>query len=203
LVPEETLRVRASRSLRFGLVLALMVLGSLDGDARAQFVNPSVTIETSLGSIEVELFARQAPISVQNFLAYQSSGFFDGTICHRVITDFMIQCGGFTADMNKKETRPAIKNEANNGLKNQRGALAMARMPAVDSATAQFFINLQDNEFLDHGANDFGYAVFGRVINGMDVVDKIASVATAPSKGHANVPTVPVVLETVSALPGS
>lgn len=183
--------------------LALFAFGPLDREARAQDANPKVTFETSLGAIEIELFATEAPISVRNFLAYRESGFYQGTICHRVIADFMIQCGGFTVDMNKKETRPAIKNEADNGLRNLRGTLAMARMPAVDSATAQFFINLKDNAFLDHEVSSVGYTVFGKVIAGMDVVDKIAAVATAPSKGHQHVPIKPVILETPKPSPRS
>jgi len=176
------------------LTLALVVLGS-SRDARAEDPNPTVTFETSLGDIKLELFEKEAPISVKNFLTYHEAGFFEGTICHRVIPNFMIQCGGFTVDMNKKETRPAIKNEAGNGLKNVRGTLAMARKRPVDSATAQFFINLDDNTFLDHGTRDFGYAVFGKVVDGMDVVDKIAAVETAATKGHQQVPIEPVVLQ--------
>jgi len=139
---------------------------------------PEVLIETTLGSITVELDAENAPISVENFLAYVDGEFYDGTIFHRVIPNFMIQGGGVTADMSPKETRAAIRNEADNGLTNDRGTIAMARTAAKDSATSQFFINLKDNVFLNHGSRDFGYAVFGRVVAGMDVVDAIAAVPT-------------------------
>ncbi|MBF0283905.1 MAG: peptidylprolyl isomerase [Magnetococcales bacterium] len=154
-----------------------------------------VRLTTNLGEITVELFADKAPKSVANFLQYVESGFFNNTIFHRVIPGFMVQCGGMTADMGRKETRAPIKNEADNGLKNQRGTLAMARTAAVDSATSQFFINLNDNAFLDNGARDFGYAVFGKVSAGMDVVDKIAAVKTGSKAGHQDVP-----LETVTIL---
>jgi len=156
-----------------------------------------VTVETSLGSIQLELFAADAPITVRNFLDYAESGFYEGTICHRVIADFIVQCGGFTPDLNRKLTRPAIVNEADNGRQNQRGTVAMARMSAVDSATAQFFFNLTDNTSLDHGIRDFGYAVFGRVVAGMDVIDQIGRVETAARRGHRYVPVAPVVIKSV------
>ena len=151
-----------------------------------------VILTTSLGDITVELFEDEAPITVENFLAYVDEGFFDGTIFHRVIPNFMVQCGGLTEGLQEKTTRSPIKNEADNGLSNERGALAMARTQIVDSATAQFFINLSHNVFLDHGIRDFGYAVFGKVTDGMDVVDQIAAVATGNRGMHQNVP-----LETV------
>jgi peptidyl-prolyl cis-trans isomerase A (cyclophilin A) len=157
-------------------LLLLMASGSLPAQAA-----DSVVMETSHGSIIVELDRGQAPVSVANFLAYVDAGFYDGTIFHRVIPDFMIQGGGFTEDLKQKPTRPAIKNEAGNGLRNLRGTLSMARTNVVDSATSQFFINHKDNPFLDHRApnpKDFGYAVFGRVSSGMEVVDRIASVQT-------------------------
>ena len=153
---------------------------------------PVVVLSTSMGDITIEIDAEKAPISSENFLAYVDSGHFDGTIFHRVISDFMIQGGGFDAEMSQKPTRAAIKNEANNGLKNERGTLAMARTNVVDSATAQFFINLKDNKFLDHGGRDFGYAVFGHVTEGMDVVDSIASVETGSKGGQGDVPVEPV-----------
>ena len=153
-----------------------------------------VTITTSHGDITLELFTDKAPISVENFLAYVDAGHFDGTIFHRVIPNFMIQGGGFDAGMNQKDTRDPIKNEADNGLKNERGTLAMARTSDINSATSQFFINLKDNAFLDHGS-DFGYAVFARVSDGMDVVDKIAAVATGNSGGHSDVPKEAVEIE--------
>jgi cyclophilin family peptidyl-prolyl cis-trans isomerase len=153
--------------------------------------SPVVLIKTTLGDITLELDAEKAPVSVENFLGYASDGFYDGTIFHRVIPDFMIQAGGMTADMSPKEPRAPIRNEADNGLKNERGTVAMARTAAKDSATSQFFINVKDNVFLDHGARDFGYAVFGRVIDGMDVADAIAAVRTAP--GDLPVETVSII----------
>lgn len=147
-----------------------------------------VVIETSLGAITVEMLEEQAPVSVANFLEYADSGFFDDTIFHRVIPNFMVQGGGFTDDMKQKKTRESIRNEADNGLSNLRGTLAMARTNVVDSATSQFFINLRDNAFLDHGDRDFGYAVFAKVTDGMDVVDKIAGVATGRKGMHDDVP---------------
>ncbi len=156
--------------------------------------NHRVLLETSQGAIEIELFEKRSPETVKNFRAYVDEGFFDGTIFHRVISGFMIQGGGFTPDMRQKRTRPPIPNEANNGLKNERGTLAMARTSDIHSATAQFFINLADNAFLDHGPQGYGYAVFGRVVQGMDVVDRIAGVATRTVGGHADVPVEPVVI---------
>ena len=148
-----------------------------------------ITIKTNHGDIKVELFDEKAPISSENFRQYITDGHFNGTIFHRVIPNFMIQGGGFDADMHQKPTRDPIKNEADNDESNKRGTLAMARTMVVDSATAQFFINLQDNDFLDHGTRDFGYAVFGQVSDGMDVVDAIAGVKTGNHGGHQDVPT--------------
>lgn len=156
-----------------------------------------ITIETSHGNIVVELFEKEAPISAANFRRYAEDGFFDDTVFHRVIPNFMIQGGGMPADMSRKETRPPIENEAKNGKKNLRGTLAMARTSEVNSATSQFFINLRDNTFLDHSARDFGYAVFGRVTDGMDVVDKIAKVPTGTKAGHSDVPVDPVTIVSV------
>lgn len=153
-----------------------------------------VVFSTSLGDITIELLTDDAPLTVANFLHYVDSGFFDGTIFHRVIPGFVIQGGGFTADMEQKPTQEPIKNEADNGIKNLRGTLSMARTQAVDSATSQFFINLNDNAFLDHGERDFGYAVFGKVAEGMDVIDKIAAVATGDHGMHQNVPLEPIVV---------
>jgi cyclophilin family peptidyl-prolyl cis-trans isomerase len=150
-----------------------------------------------MGDIVVELFEDSAPVSCDNFRQYAADGFFDDTIFHRVIPNFMIQGGGFTADMSQKPTRDPIRNEADNGEKNVRGTLAMARTQVVDSATSQFFINLRDNHFLDHGGRDFGYAVFGKVSAGMDVVDSIAGVATGNSGGHSDVPVEPVTINAV------
>jgi cyclophilin family peptidyl-prolyl cis-trans isomerase len=152
-----------------------------------------ITIVTSHGDIVVELFEESAPISCENFRGYAADGFYDGTIFHRVIPNFMIQGGGMTDDLSRKKTRAPIRNEAANGEKNLRGTLAMARTSEVDSATSQFFINLRDNAFLDHGDRDYGYAVFGRVTDGMDTVDLIAGVSTGTRFGHDDVP-----LESVS-----
>lgn len=157
-----------------------------------------ITISTSHGDIVAELFEDSAPISCANFRRYAADGFFEDTIFHRVIPNFMIQGGGMTADMSRKETHAPIKNEAANGKKNLRGTLAMARTATVDSATSQFFINLADNGFLDHGGRDFGYAVFARVVEGMDVVDAIAAVATGSKAGHQDVPVEAVRITSVT-----
>lgn len=154
-----------------------------------------VVLETTLGNISIELDRDKAPVTVENFLAYVDAGFFNGTIFHRVIPGFMVQGGGFAKDMSQKPTSAPIKNEADDGLKNQRGTIAMARTQEVDSATSQFFINLVDNAFLDHGGRDFGYAVFGKVTDGMDVVDEIAQVATGARGGHQDVPLEPVIIQ--------
>jgi len=156
--------------------------------------NPVVLIKTNKGDIKVELDKEKAPISVENFLSYVNDGSYNGTIFHRVIKNFMIQGGGFTADMKQKPTIDPIKNEAKNGLSNAKGTLAMARTAVVDSATSQFFINHADNKFLDHGTRDYGYAVFGKVTEGMDVVDKIAIVPT----GHQDVPTETITIESIT-----
>jgi cyclophilin family peptidyl-prolyl cis-trans isomerase len=168
-----------------------------------QAANPQVLLKTNKGDITIELFQDKAPISVKNFLSYADEKFFDGTIFHRVIKGFMVQGGGMTADMHEKSAKPPIKNEAANGLKNKRGTLAMARTPEIDSATCQFFINLVDNTFLDHKSNnpeEFGYAVFGKVAAGMDVVDVIAGVATGSKGGHQDVPREPVTILSVTRL---
>jgi len=156
-----------------------------------------ITIATSHGDITIELFEEAAPLSCENFRQYAADNFFNETIFHRIIPNFMIQCGGMSADMAPKKTRAAIKNEAANGEKNLRGTLAMARTGEVDSATSQFFINLNDNSFLDHGGRDYGYAVFGKVTGGMDVVDAIAAVATGNHGGHQDVPLEPVTISEV------
>jgi len=147
-----------------------------------------ITIKTNHGDISVELYDEKAPISCENFRQYVSDGHFDGTIFHRVIPNFMIQGGGMDEAMSSKATRDPIKNEADNGESNARGTLAMARTGVVDSATSQFFINLNNNDFLNHGSRDFGYAVFGKVADGMDVVDAIAAVPTGNRGGHQDVP---------------
>lgn len=156
-----------------------------------------ITIVTTHGDIVVELFEEQAPLSCENFRQYASGDFFVDTIFHRVIPNFMIQGGGMPADLSRKQTRAPIKNEAANGEKNLRGTLAMARTGEIDSATSQFFINLNDNAFLDHGDRDYGYAVFGKVTAGMDVVDAIAAVPTGNQGGHQDVPLEPVTITEV------
>lgn len=164
--------------------------------------NPVVTMETSLGSVKIELFEKEAPISVKNFLDYANSGFYADTIFHRVISNFMIQGGGFTTDFKQKPTKAPIKNEAGNGIKNQRGTVAMARTGIVDSATAQFFINVVNNDFLNQrntSQQGFGYAVFGKVVDGMDVVDKIAAVKTV-TRGFPDVPETQVVIKSIKIL---
>lgn len=169
--------------------------------APAVAANPVVVIVTSKGTIEAVLFADKAPISVANFLAYTKSGFFDGTIFHRVIPSFMIQGGGMLPNLARKPGVLApIKNEATNGLKNEKGTLAMARTGVVDSATAQFFINTKKNTFLDHKnstKSGYGYAVFGKVVSGMDVVQKIEDVRTARKNGMGDVPVETVLIESV------
>ena len=157
--------------------------------------NPQVLFETSHGDFSVEVDEASAPISAQNFLRYVDEGFYDGTIFHRVISGFMIQGGGFTEDMGHKSGHAPIRNEANNGLKNQRGTLAMARTNDLHSATSQFFVNLVDNDFLNHRAGNFGYAVFGRVVGGIEVVDKIAKVKTGRRNGHDDVPAESVLIK--------
>jgi peptidyl-prolyl cis-trans isomerase A (cyclophilin A)/peptidyl-prolyl cis-trans isomerase B (cyclophilin B) len=153
--------------------------------------------KTSKGTFTVQLFDKQAPITVENILRYVDEGFFDGTIFHRVIAGFMIQGGGLTADMKNKRGHEPIKNEATNGLKNKRGTLSMARTNDVNSATSQFFINVADNDFLDHKPGNFGYAVFGRIDSGMDVVDAIAAVKTGNKGMHQDVPVESVTIESV------
>jgi len=147
-----------------------------------------ITIKTNHGDIQVELLDEKAPISCENFRQYATDGHFNDTVFHRVIPNFMIQGGGMDESMSSKPTRDPIKNEADNGESNMRGTLAMARTGVVDSATSQFFINLSNNNFLDHGTRDFGYAVFGQVADGMEVVDTIAAVPTGNRAGHENVP---------------
>lgn len=158
----------------------------------------TVLMKTNRGDIELQLDRGKAPISVENFLAYVEAGHYNGTVFHRVIKNFMIQGGGFDENMVRKATLPAIKNEADNGLKNDRGTIAMARTSAVDSATSQFFINVKNNDFLNHGFRDFGYAVFGKVTSGMEIVDTIASTAT----GARDVPLDAVVIASVSVITG-
>ena len=188
------------KRLFLALLLSLALGSTL---ATAAEKNPVVIIETSMGNIKAELFAKEAPLSVKNFLDYANSGFYKGTIFHRVIPGFMAQGGGLTAELQPKpDNKPPIKNEAGNGLKNNRGTLAMARTGVVDSATSQFFINVVNNDFLNHTDDTprgFGYAVFGKVIEGMDVVDKMVA---APQKRQnsvfQNVPVTPIVIKSVT-----
>ncbi len=155
-----------------------------------------VKLTTSMGAIVLELDEARAPLSVANFLKYLDAGHYDGTIFHRVIDGFMIQGGGFTPDMRQKPTQPPVKNESTNGLKNANYTVAMARTNVRDSATAQFFINVKDNDFLNYaGEGNPGYAVFGKVVEGQDVVDRIRKVPTSDTGGHQNVPKQPVVIE--------
>ncbi|MEW5879347.1 MAG: peptidylprolyl isomerase [Pseudomonadota bacterium] len=176
--------------LAFGPLLAVAAV-----DAGAQPAAPRVVLSTSEGDITLELNPAKAPKSVENFLAYVKGGHYDGTIFHRVIDGFMIQGGGFTPDMKQKPTRAPIPLESKNGLKNERGTIAMARTSVPDSATSQFFINVVDNPRLDYPNPDGnGYAVFGKVVAGMDVVDKIRAVATTSVGGHQNVPAKPVLI---------
>jgi len=166
-----------------------------------QLENPVVCISTSAGDVWAEIFVDKAPVTAENLLAYVREGFFDGLIFHRVIPRFMIQGGGFDKEMKQKSAKAPIKNEAGNGLKNLTGTLAMARTNIVDSATCQFFINVADNDFLDHRSNNadgFGYAVFGRVTNGMEVVQKIEKVKTGSRGLNQDVPVEPVVIRSIT-----
>jgi len=182
--------------LTSGLTLAAFLFSSLAFSNSALAEPVYVALNTNKGVIELELNPEAAPISVENFVKYVEEKHYDGTVFHRVIKNFMIQAGGFDTNMNRKATRAAIKNEAKNGLNNARGTIAMARTGVVDSATSQFFINVKDNRFLDHGVRDFGYAVFGRVTQGMDVVDSIAAVAT----GARDVPRDPIIIHSAAVI---
>jgi cyclophilin family peptidyl-prolyl cis-trans isomerase len=159
-----------------------------------------IEFQTSLGNFTIELLQDESPVTTANFLKYVEDGHFDGTIFHRVIPGFVIQGGGFTADMGQKSTQAPIKNEADNKIKNLRGTLSMARTNDVNSATSQFFVNLRDNDSLDHSRGSFGYAVFARVTEGMDTIDKIAEVETGRKRGHDDVPLEPVVVARVQVL---
>lgn len=183
--------------MRKTLLSLLLVIPLMASSLTMAQDNPVVVMETNKGTIKIELWADKAPISVENFLRYTDNNFFDGLVFHRVIPGFMIQGGGFDPDMVQKSTYDAIKNEASASLPNKRGTLAMARTNVVDSATAQFFINLVDNDFLNHTdetPRGFGYAVFGEVVEGMDVVDAIATVPTGTTRGYQNVPNEPVII---------
>ncbi|QOL16222.1 peptidylprolyl isomerase A [Dickeya dianthicola] len=159
-----------------------------------------VLLTTSAGNIELALDDQKAPVSVKNFVDYVNSGFYNGTIFHRVIPGFMVQGGGFSSDMKQKATNSPVKNEADNGLRNLRGTISMARTSEKDSATSQFFINVADNAFLDHGQRDFGYAVFGKVVKGMEVADKISQVQTENMGPYQNVPSKPIVIQSAKVI---
>ena len=186
------------------ITLLMLVTGIVSSMAMA--ANPKVKIETSHGDIVLLLDAQAAPESVANFVLYVEDGFYNGTVFHRVIKDFMIQGGGFEQGMKKKDTRSPIKNEANNGLKNVRGSIAMARTNDPHSATAQFFINTVDNDFLNHSGQNsrgWGYAVFGKVISGMETVDKIRGVQTGTAGMFRDVPVQPVTINKASLIDAS
>jgi peptidyl-prolyl cis-trans isomerase B (cyclophilin B) len=188
-------------TMKIAWISALSVLAAVTPAVAGD--NPKVLIETTNGNIVLELYADKAPETVKNFLTYVDDGFYNGTIFHRVIPNFMIQGGGFTADMKQKRTRPPIKNEADNGLKNDRGTIAMARTQDPNSATAQFFINSADNDFLNHTGKTpqgWGYAVFGRVVEGMEVVDAISAVKTGNMGMHQDVPKTAVVISKAARL---
>jgi peptidyl-prolyl cis-trans isomerase A (cyclophilin A) len=178
-----------TRNLLPVTVAAMIFVGGL-ALAQTPAANPKVLLKTTMGDITLELYPAKAPITVKNILDYVNAKFYDGLICHRVIPGYMIQCGGLTADMHEKTTNPPIKNESGNGLKNARGFAAMARTQDLDSATAQFYINLVDNVSLD----EMKYCVFGKVIAGMDVVDAIAKVPTGSKRGHRDVPLEPITI---------
>jgi peptidyl-prolyl cis-trans isomerase A (cyclophilin A) len=182
-------------------VIALLAQAPAAQPSRPAPGNPVVVLDTSMGAITIELFKDQAPVSVENFLQYVKDGFYAGTIFHRVIPGLVIQGGGFTPDLSEKPTRPPIQNEATNGLSHARGTVAMARTRVLRSATSQFFINLANNPQYNHrgySSDDFGYAVFGRVIDGMPVVDKIGGVDTASRNGMDDVPVTAVVIKSVT-----
>ncbi len=185
------------------LLLVLALAGGPVFAADDAAANPRVVLDTSAGKITIELLRKDAPLSVANFIEYAKTGFYNGTVFHRVMPNFMIQGGGFTADLKQKETHGTLKNEANNGLRNLRGTVAMARRAEPDSATAQFFINLTENNFLDHQNETnagWGYAVFARVTDGMEVVDKIAATATTVVGPMSDVPTQAIVIKSAQLL---
>lgn len=186
------------------LFVAAVSAGSSGSGEAAAPSAPRVALDTSKGRIVLELDAARAPQTVENFLAYVRDGHYDGTVFHRVIDGFMVQGGGFTAEMQQKPTRPPVANEADNGLKNLRGTVAMARTNDPHSASAQFFVNTVDNSFLDHTGKDirgWGYAVFGKVVEGMEVVDAITKVRTATRSRMENVPVEPIVIQKATILP--
>lgn len=177
-------------------VLSFLTLASMAApDATAGEDRPRVQVVTSVGEFIIELYPDRAPVTVENFLRYVDEEFYHNTTFHRIIADFVVQGGGFNPDKTRKETHEPIRNEADNGLKNERGTVAMARIKDVDSATSQFFINLADNHVLDHSENDFGYAVFGRVVEGMEIAERIGGVPTVKHGPHRDQPRMTVVLK--------
>jgi peptidyl-prolyl cis-trans isomerase A (cyclophilin A) len=184
----------------FAVIMAALTFGCRESKKPVE-VRKMITLETTKGNITIEVNEQAAPISSANFLQYVQEGFYSGTIFHRVIPGFMIQGGGFAADMQQKPVHPPIKNEASNGLKNSRGTVAMARTNDPNSATAQFFINLVNNDYLNYsGPQNAGYAVFGKVVEGMDVVDEIAKVKTATKDQFQNVPAEPVIIKSAKVV---
>jgi cyclophilin family peptidyl-prolyl cis-trans isomerase len=209
LVKMEVRAMKLSRSVVIlaAVAFAFSLAGPLAAQEKAQEAakekagNPMVLMKTNMGNITIELFEKEAPITVKNFLNYADKKFYDGTTFHRIVPNFVIQGGGFDKDMMKKATLPAIKNEATNGLKNLKGTLSMARTSDINSATSQFFINLKDNAALDQRdvtSAGYGYAVFGKVVQGMDVVEKIAAMKTGEKAGMRDVPLKPVIIESVN-----
>lgn len=197
--------MRLNRILCLLALCAILLLLAVPGGVMAGEgkKNPMVVAKTSMGTFTIELYEEKAPITVKNFLKYVDSKFYDGTIMHRVIPTFVIQGGGFTPDMMKKATAPPIENEATNGLKNLKYTLSMARTSEVNSATCQFFINVKDNPALDHTdttARGYGYAVFGKVVEGTEVIDKIRDVKTTTKSPYKDVPVTPVVIETMRSV---
>jgi len=182
-------------------VATVLALSTISASAQAAQGDTHVLLTTSMGNIELELDNQKAPVSTKNFVDYVNSGFYNNTLFHRVIPGFMVQGGGFTTDMQQKPTNAPIKNEADNGLLNKRGTISMARTADKDSATSQFFINVADNAFLDHGQRDFGYAVFGKVVKGLDVADKISQLPTQNVGPYQNVPVKPVAILSAKVLP--
>jgi cyclophilin family peptidyl-prolyl cis-trans isomerase len=184
-----------------GFLFLLLLQTQTATQPPAAAANPQAVVETSLGSFTIELFQDKAPVSVENFLQYVREGFYAGTIFHRVVAGYVVQGGGYTPDLSEKPTRPPIQNEATNGLSNQRGTVAMARTRTVRSGTSQFFVNVVDNRRLDHtgyAPDEFGYAVFGRVVEGMDVVDRISKVPTTIKDGMESVPIDPVIIKGIT-----
>lgn len=193
--------------MKLGTFLAVFILGAFAASfstaslaqTKEKAANPMVLVKTNMGSFKIELYPEQAPVTVKNFLDYVDKKFFDGTTFHRVIPGFVIQGGGFDKDMMRKATLPPIKNEATNGLKNLKATLSMARTNDLNSATSQFFVNLKDNAALDHvGDAQYGYAVFGKVVQGFDVIEKIAGVKTTTKGPNADVPEKPVIIQSAS-----